>query len=82
MRILVLGAGGVGAAVAAIARHRDFFEHLVLADLDGDRAQAALARHPDPRYTAVALDAGDASRLSSWPGRSASTRSSTPATRG
>ena len=63
MRILVLGAGGVGAAVAAIARHRDFFEHLVLADLDGDRAQAALARHPDPRYTAVALDAGDASAI-------------------
>ena len=32
MRILVLGAGGVGAAFAAIARRRDFFDHMVLAD--------------------------------------------------
>ena len=59
MRILVLGAGGVGAAVAAIARRRDFFDRLVLADIDGDRARAAVARHPDPRYGAVALDASD-----------------------
>jgi saccharopine dehydrogenase-like NADP-dependent oxidoreductase len=59
MRILVLGAGGVGAAVAAIARRRDFFERLVLADIDGARARAVAARHPDPRYGAVALDAGD-----------------------
>ena len=59
MRILVLGAGGVGAAVAAIARRRDFFDRLVLADVDGDRARAAVARHPDPRYGAVALDASD-----------------------
>jgi hypothetical protein len=44
MRILVVGAGGVGSAVAAIARRRDFFETLVLADLDGARAQAALDR--------------------------------------
>ena len=28
MRILAPGAGGVGAAAAAIARRRDFFEHL------------------------------------------------------
>ena len=59
MRILVLGAGGVGAAVAAIARRRDFFDRLVLADIDGDRARAAVARHPDPRYGAVAMDASD-----------------------
>ena len=44
MRILVVGAGGVGAAAAAIARRRDFFEHLVLADLDADRAAAAVGR--------------------------------------
>lgn len=42
MRILVIGAGGVGSAVAAIARRRDFFERMVLADLDGGRAQAAV----------------------------------------
>jgi saccharopine dehydrogenase-like NADP-dependent oxidoreductase len=34
MRILVVGAGGVGAAVAAIARRRGFFERMVLADVD------------------------------------------------
>jgi malate/lactate dehydrogenase len=44
MRILVVGAGGVGSAVAAIAQRRDFFETLVLADLDRARAQAALPR--------------------------------------
>src|SRR6476661_3109702 len=34
MRILVVGAGGVGAAIASIAERRDFFEHMVLADVD------------------------------------------------
>ena len=60
MRILVIGAGGVGSAVAAIARHRSFFERLVLTDLDGARAQGALDRigRPD-RMEARALDAGD-----------------------
>jgi len=60
MRILVVGAGGVGSAVAAIARRRDFFETLVLADLDQARAQAALDRvgRPD-RMDARAVDASD-----------------------
>src|SRR5919107_5109132 len=60
MRILVIGAGGVGGAVAAIARRRDFFERMVLADLSADRAQAAVARvGDDDRFGAVALDASD-----------------------
>jgi len=64
MRILIVGAGGVGAAVAAIARHRDFFEHLAIADLDGARAQAALDRigRPD-RMEAHAVDASDQSAI-------------------
>ena len=41
MRILVIGAGGVGSAVAAIAQRRDFFERMVLADLVDDRATRA-----------------------------------------
>ena len=57
MRILIIGAGGVGTAVAAIARRRTFFERLVLTDLDLDRAQAAVARLGDPRYAAAQLDA-------------------------
>ncbi len=59
MRILVVGAGGVGAAAAAIARHRPFFEALVLADVDADRARAAAARLGDPRITGAACDASD-----------------------
>jgi saccharopine dehydrogenase (NAD+, L-lysine forming) len=59
MRILVVGSGGVGAAVASIARHRPFFEALVLADLDAARAQEAAARTGDDRITGVACDASD-----------------------
>jgi saccharopine dehydrogenase-like NADP-dependent oxidoreductase len=64
MRILVVGAGGVGSAVAAIARRRDFFEMLVLADLDQARAQAALDRVERPaRMEARAVDASDADAI-------------------
>ena len=64
MRILVVGAGGVGSAVAAIARRRDFFETLVLADLDQARAQAALDRVGGPaRMEARAVDASDADAI-------------------
>jgi saccharopine dehydrogenase-like NADP-dependent oxidoreductase len=59
MRILIIGAGGVGTAAAAIARRRDFFDRLVLTDLDHDRATQAVARLGDPRYRAAALDASN-----------------------
>jgi saccharopine dehydrogenase (NAD+, L-lysine-forming) len=60
MRILVIGAGGVGSAVAVIARRRDFFERMVLADVSGRRAEAAVARvDGDARFGAAALDASD-----------------------
>src|SRR3954454_2017051 len=59
MRILVIGAGGVGAAAAAIARRRDFFERLVLADVDEARAQREAARLGDERIGAPQLDASD-----------------------
>src|SRR5918992_5693689 len=64
MRILVIGAGGVGSAVAAIARRRGFFERMVLADVSGDRARAAVARlGDDDRFGAAALDASDADAI-------------------
>jgi saccharopine dehydrogenase (NAD+, L-lysine-forming) len=64
MRILVVGAGGVGSAVVAIARRRGFFERMVLADLSLDRARAALARAgDDERFGAAALDASDADAI-------------------
>jgi saccharopine dehydrogenase-like NADP-dependent oxidoreductase len=59
MRILVVGAGGVGAAFAAIATRRAFFESLVLGDIDRARAERTVDRVGDPRLTAVALDASD-----------------------
>lgn len=59
MRILVVGSGGVGAAVASIARHRRFFDSLVLADLDAGRAEAAAARADDGRISSMAVDASD-----------------------
>ncbi len=56
MRILLVGAGGVGTAFARIAARRPFAE-LVIADYDLGRAQrAALAQDS---YTAVQLDARD-----------------------
>ncbi|GAA4117840.1 saccharopine dehydrogenase C-terminal domain-containing protein [Nocardioides fonticola] len=55
MRILLIGAGGVGAAFAAIAARRDFFETIVVADYDPARAERAAAI--DPRYVADRVDA-------------------------
>jgi saccharopine dehydrogenase (NAD+, L-lysine forming) len=60
VRILVLGAGGVGAAVAAVARRRDFFERLVLADVDESRAVRAAEGTGDERFGATSVDASDA----------------------
>ena len=59
MRVVVIGAGGVGAAVAAVAAGRDFFERMVLTDVDPARAQAAADRTGDPRFAAAAVDASD-----------------------
>ena len=44
MRILVVGAGGVGSAVAPIAARRDFFEHDRRRRLRRDRAERTVAR--------------------------------------
>ena len=58
MRILLVGAGGVGAAFAAIAGRRDFFETIVVADYDLARAEKGAAA--DDRYVAAQVDASDA----------------------
>jgi saccharopine dehydrogenase (NAD+, L-lysine forming) len=57
VRILMVGAGGVGGAAAAIAVRRDFVECLVIADYDLDRARAVVDRLGDPRLRAIRLDA-------------------------
>ncbi|MGY1618944.1 saccharopine dehydrogenase family protein [Geodermatophilus sp. SYSU D00691] len=59
MRILLVGAGGVGGAVTAIAARRDFFEAMVVADYDPARAEKAVAAVADPRFTAARVDASD-----------------------
>jgi saccharopine dehydrogenase (NAD+, L-lysine-forming) len=56
MRILLVGAGGVGTAIARIAARRPFAE-LIIADYDLARAQKAATAKDS--YTAVALDARD-----------------------
>ena len=57
MRILIVGAGGVGTSAALIAARRDFFEHVVVADYDEARARAVVERVADPRFSAARVDA-------------------------
>ena len=60
MRILIIGAGGVGSSAALIAARRDFYDSVVIADYDGSRAQTLAERIDDPRFSAIGLDASDA----------------------
>ncbi|MEV1075136.1 saccharopine dehydrogenase family protein [Micromonospora parva] len=59
MRVLLVGAGGVGSAAVAIAARRTFFETMVVADHDPARAQRAVAGHGD-RFVAAQVDAASA----------------------
>ncbi len=63
MRILLVGAGGVGAAFCAIAARRDFFEAVVVADYALTSAERAVAALDDPRFTAAQIDASDAASV-------------------
>jgi saccharopine dehydrogenase (NAD+, L-lysine-forming) len=59
MRILVVGAGGVGNAIAVGLARRDFFDRAVVADVAVARAEATRDRVDDPRFAAAAIDASD-----------------------
>jgi saccharopine dehydrogenase-like NADP-dependent oxidoreductase len=59
MRILLVGAGGVGSAAVAIAARRSFFETMVVADYDLARAERAVAGRGE-RFVAAQLDASSA----------------------
>src|SRR5262245_37513305 len=63
MRVLVLGAGGVGSAVVAIASRRQFFDAMIVADIQLDRAERAVARSGDSRLSAVVVDAADSAAV-------------------
>jgi len=55
LRILLIGAGGVGGAFTAIAARRDFFATIVIADYDLAKAQKAAV--VDERFVAAQIDA-------------------------
>jgi saccharopine dehydrogenase-like NADP-dependent oxidoreductase len=66
MRILLVGAGGVGDAIAKIAARRDFYERIIVSDYDIARAERTIAwiegRHGPQvaaRFEASAIDASD-----------------------
>ncbi|MDP9117415.1 MAG: saccharopine dehydrogenase NADP-binding domain-containing protein [Actinomycetota bacterium] len=65
MRILILGAGGVGSAAAGIVARRQFASAVVVADYELARAQAAVAAIDDDRFSATAVDAADQSAIES-----------------
>jgi saccharopine dehydrogenase (NAD+, L-lysine-forming) len=66
MKVLVVGAGGVGSAAVGIAARRDFFESMVVADYDVRRAERAIAAHAaDPRFVAAQVDASSSEAVAS-----------------
>jgi saccharopine dehydrogenase-like NADP-dependent oxidoreductase len=70
MKILVVGAGGVGAAFAAIAQRRPAFEHVVLADVSPERVKAVVAGLGEPsRFSAERVDASSKDDLVKLIGR-------------
>jgi saccharopine dehydrogenase-like NADP-dependent oxidoreductase len=59
MRVLVVGAGGVGSSIVSIAARRDVFQQIVVADVDAARAGRAAARAASERVVATRVDATD-----------------------
>ena len=69
MRILLVGAGGVGDALAKIVARRSFFETMIVSDYDLGRAERTCRwiteHHGDQgdRFVAAQIDAGDAAAV-------------------
>ena len=69
MRVLMIGAGGVGDAAVKIAAERDFFERWVVADYSRERAEATVASVAGRRgdggspFVAAQVDASDAAAV-------------------
>ena len=64
MRVLLVGAGGVGGSIALIAARRTFFEAMVVADFDATRAAQVVEMAADPRFVAARVDASDVAAVS------------------
>jgi saccharopine dehydrogenase-like NADP-dependent oxidoreductase len=63
MKLLLVGAGGVGEAVGAMAGQRGFLDGLVVGDLSVERAQRVAGRAGATPAEAVQLDATDKSAI-------------------
>ncbi|MFN4848379.1 MAG: saccharopine dehydrogenase C-terminal domain-containing protein [Rhodoluna sp.] len=70
MRILLIGAGGVGDAVAKIAAKRGFYEHIVVSDYDQSRADKTIAwieskygAEVAARFSSAKIDASNAANI-------------------
>ena len=59
MKALVLGAGGVGRAIANIASRRKFISEMVIADRNLDRAEDAVDRLNDSRFSAALVNCAE-----------------------
>jgi saccharopine dehydrogenase-like NADP-dependent oxidoreductase len=70
MKVLVLGAGGVGAAFAAIAQRRPAFERVILADIASERVKSVVAGLGEAgRFSAERVDASSRDDLAALIGR-------------
>jgi saccharopine dehydrogenase (NAD+, L-lysine-forming) len=64
MKILLVGVGGVGEAIAAIAKPRPWVEQIVLADYNLERAQEVQSKLDDPtRFPAEFVDASNQDQI-------------------
>ena len=69
MKILLIGAGGVGNSLAKLLATRDFYDAVVVADYDMSRAEGVLEwiahRFPDasPKFSATQIDASSAANV-------------------
>ena len=63
MRVLLVGAGGVGEAIASIATKNDpdanWLEAMIVSDYNLDRAEEVVSKVADKRLTARKIDAGN-----------------------
>jgi saccharopine dehydrogenase-like NADP-dependent oxidoreductase len=63
MRILLVGAGGVGSAFCSIAARRDFFERIVVCDYDEVQARRVANEIGDDRFIGTRVDASSSEAI-------------------
>jgi saccharopine dehydrogenase-like NADP-dependent oxidoreductase len=68
MRVLLVGAGGVGSAIARAASASEVLDHVVVADLEMRRSGRAIEGLDERRFSACTLDASDAAAIAELAG--------------